>query len=67
MAATLVVEMDGDLPGYARVHAAGCRDCHDPEPLGDTLADVAANWPWPEEVDADFIAPLMPCAAKALK
>lgn len=43
--ALFVIEMDGDSRTYGRVHVAGCRDCKDPEPLGDTVAEVISNWP----------------------
>ncbi len=64
-----VIELDDSKypTSYGRVHASGCRDCSDPEPLGDTFEDVVANWPWPEAAEDVTLALFMPCARKVLK
>ena len=46
-----VIEMDGNSKTYGKVHRAGCRDCKDPEPVGDTFDEVVENSPWPEATD----------------
>ena len=38
-------------PGYAKVHLSTCSHLSDPLPLGNTLEEIADNWPWPEEVE----------------
>lgn len=70
--APLVVEMSGHDPHYGRIHVEGCRDCKDPQLLGQTLDNLYARWPWPEELDPDISLPdtrmqeivdrMMPCA-----
>ena len=64
-----VIEMDGDSPSYGKVHHAGCRDCKDPEPVGDTFEEVMENWPLPEEEpDEDWVkCHIMPCAKELLR
>ena len=65
-----VIEMGGYSPSYGKVHRAGCRDCKDPEYVGDTFDEVVENWPWSEELENDprWVASLlMPCAKELLR
>ena len=64
-----VIETDGDSPTYGKVHRAGCRNCKDPYPMGDTFDEIVENWPWPEERDYEgWIADsCMPCAKGLLR
>ena len=61
-----VIEMGGDSPSYGKVHREGCRDCKDPEYVGDTFEEVMENWPWPEEgPDSVWVLSMfMPCAER---
>ena len=64
-----VIEMDSDSPSYGKVHRAGCRDCKDPEPVGDTIREIMECWPWPEEgPDSVWVLRVfMPCAKELLR
>ena len=65
-----VIEMGGDSPTYGKVHREGCRDCKDPEPVGDSWSEVVENWPWPEDLEDDrrwVINAFMPCAKELLR
>ena len=64
-----MIEMDSDSPSYGKVHRASCRDCKDPEPVGDTFEEVMENWPWPEEGpdEAWVKCSIMPCAKELLR
>ena len=43
--------MEMSDPGYAKVHLSACSHLSDPMPLGNTLEEIADNWPWPEEAE----------------
>ena len=65
-----VIEMDGNSKTYGKVHRAGCRNCKDPEPVGDNIREIVECWPWPEELEDDprWVASLlMPCAKGLLR
>ena len=61
-----VIEMDGNSKTYGKVHRAGCRNCKDPEPVGDNIREITENWPWPEEgPDSVWVLSMfMPCAER---
>ena len=63
---TYVMEMNDRLPGYARIHRAGCRDVHDGMPVTGTTIRSMVCGVWPEyENDApeDFKGFRAPCAS----
>ena len=63
-----VIEMDSDSPSYGKVHREGCRNCKDPEPVGNTFEKVMENWPWPEETDEAWVkCNILPCAKELLR
>ena len=61
-----VIEMDGNSKTYGKVHRAGCRNCKDPEPVGDNIREIVECWPWPEEgPDSVWVLSMfMPCAER---
>lgn len=58
------IEMDDrDSSKYCVVHATGCKDLRDPEPLGDDWREGVVNLgSWQQEDVDDNAVPLAPCA-----